>query len=353
VMPFPIKITRKSFFTGYAVWTVWAILYGIVLSIGSQMPFVLALMAAFISYYPLALYSILVLVFCKKFRLEQHHIVPFVIVHFMAAVFFAISWQVVDYLICWLLWREAAFYYRPLKSVGVFMVYNGILIYALLAGIFYTMEMFKQYREKELKSSQLQMLTKESELKALKTQLNPHFLFNTLNTIYALIDQQSQKAKSTVTNLSELLRYSLAAFNQDFVPMEKEIESTKTYLNIEKARFGNRLQVHFDIDSKTLGYKVPPMILQPLVENAVKHGISSSKEEGTVEISTRLTDGIEILVKNTGKNFSSMKEKPDGKGIGLGNLRQRLEHIYGNRAVFNAAPQDSGGYLVRIFLKSI
>jgi two-component system LytT family sensor kinase len=352
-MPLSIKITRKGFFTGWAIWTVWAVLYSIVLSIGSHVPFMIALMSGFISYYPLALYSILVLAFCRKYRLEAHHIIPFILIHFMAALIFAVSWQAVDYLICWLLWREAAFFYRPLDSVGAFMVYNGILIYALLAGIFYTSGMFRQYREKELKASQLQMLNKESELKALKAQLNPHFLFNTLNTIFALIDPQSQKAKSTVTDLSELLRYSLAGINQDFVPLEKEIDAAKTYLGIEKARFGDRLQVQYHIDPQAINVRVPPMILQPLAENAVKHGISSSKEKGKIEISARLSEGLEIIVKNTGKDVSSGSEKQSGNGIGLRNLKQRLQHIYGDRAVFIAGPQASGGYVVRIVLKAI
>jgi two-component system LytT family sensor kinase len=352
-MRLPIKITRKVFFIGWGLWTLWAVLYAIVLSIGSRLPFLIALMSAIVSYYPLAVFSIFVLIFCRKFRLENHHIVWFVLVHFVVAVVFALFWQTVDYTLGWLLWREAVFYFRPVRDVGAYMVYNGLLIYALLAGIFYTSEMFRRYRENELKAAQLKALTREAEIKALKSQINPHFLFNTLNTIFALIGGDAQKAKATITKLSNLLRYSLSGFHQDFVTLEKELEAVQMYLEIEKARFGDRLQVNFEIDDHLLTHQVLPMLLQPIVENAVKHGIASSKEKGAIEISIcKNEDELEIIIQNTGKSRSKpVPNSQRNNGIGLSNLRQRLSRIYGERVQLITQHLPAGGFQAKISIK--
>lgn len=351
-MRLPVKITRRNFLIGWFLWTIWIFIFAIVLMIGAELTFFIALLSAAQSYYPMAIYSIFVLAFCRKYRLEHHHIVTFIIVHFGVAIFFSLFWQTIDYSLGWLLWREAVFYYKPIRGVGIYMVYNGMLIYALLAGIFYSSDLFRRYREKELKEAQLQSLNREAEVRALKSQINPHFLFNTLNTIFALIGGDTQKAKSTVTRLSDLLRYSLSGFNQDFVPLTKELDAVKTYLAIEKERFGARLQVEFHVDAQLAAYEVPPMILQPIVENAVKHGISTSKEPGLIEIRIHRNESfMEIEVKNTGKKLANcMVYSENNNGIGLKNLRQRLSRIYEQQAELITEPQENGGFITKVII---
>lgn len=349
----PIKITPKWVLIGFCLWTLWAMFYAIILSIGAHLLYVYALISGLMSYYPLAILSIFVIAFCKTFKIENYNIIWFITIHFFIALLFAAVWLVIDYAINLLLFGPIILEHRPLDSVGMFMYYNGILIYALIVGIFYASETYKQYREKELKTSQLQTLTREAELKALKSQINPHFLFNTLNTIFALIDSHKEKAKSTVTKLSDLLRYSLAGFYQEFVPLEKEIDSIKTYLAIEKARFGERLKVEYNIDPQILRSNVPPMSLQPLVENAVKHGISPTKQGGTITITAkRIADELEIKVTDTGKDHHAPEQsQAENNGIGLKNLQERLQRIYGDNFYFNAGPTKPNGFSVVLRFK--
>jgi LytS/YehU family sensor histidine kinase len=206
-----------------------------------------------------------------------------------------------------------------------------------------------------LKSSQLEALTHQAELKALKSQVNPHFLFYTLNTIYALINHNTKKARETVTRLSSLLRYSLAGVHREFVTLEKEIKSVKTYLSIEKARFGKRLKIIYELEPETLTLKVPPMILQPLVENAIKHGISVSREGGTVSISALLTShGLSIRIQDNGRGKKiNTGVQEENNGIGLSNLMQRLEKIYGDRFSLKTGPAEQGGFSVLLTIDTM
>jgi sensor histidine kinase YesM len=344
----PIKISKKAFLTGWILYTLWAAFFACILSIGAHLPYLIALISGIISYYPLAFYSIFLLAFYRRFSLDKHKIHWFILTHFIVMLFFSAIWLSTDYFLNWILWKEAVFQFRPLDSVGTFQFYTGILLYALLTGIYYTTSFYKRYKEKELKASQLQTLTQEAELKALKSQINPHFLFNTLNTIFALIDYNTLKAKDTVTKLSSLLRYSLAGFHNDFVTIKEELECIEIYLSIEKVRFGERLDVKYDIDKKLLNNKVPPMILQPVVENAVKHGISTTKKGGLITIAVqRSGNKIMIQIEDNGKGKSNpLIQESYNNGIGLLNLKQRLERIYGKNFTFEAGPVEPHGFRV-------
>ncbi|MFT4858702.1 MAG: two-component system LytT family sensor kinase [Algoriphagus sp.] len=185
----------------------------------------------------------------------------------------------------------------------------------------------------------------EIRLNHLKSQLNPHFIFNALNSVRALVDEDPVKAKSAITRISNMLRFSLMMDKKQTIDFEEELNIVKDYLELESIRFEERLDVDYLIEDESYSYKIPPMMLQTIVENAVKHGISNLVKGGIIEIKCRegLDDDLYIQVKNSGHldQAPSLKSKGD-EGNGLSNTVQRLILIYGDRAsfrIFNSGNQ--------------
>lgn len=210
------------------------------------------------------------------------------------------------------------------------------LLIILWNGIYFTYHFFQKSIRQELSNLKLQASQQEIELKNLRSQMNPHFLFNSLNSIRALIDIEPVKSKFAVTTLSNLLRKSLEFGNKNLVKLEEEIQLVKHYLELEKIRFEERLQIEWDLDESLNSEEIPPFILQTLAENAVKHGISNLIEGGTITIRTkRLEDGICLQLENSGK----IQEKTD-LGIGLENTKRRLDLQYKGKAHFSLEEKE-------------
>lgn len=198
-------------------------------------------------------------------------------------------------------------------------------------GIYYTYHFFQKSRKQELDNISLEASKNEIELKNLRSQLNPHFLFNSLNSIRALIDIEPQHAKSAVTTLSNLLRKSLISGKENLIPLEEEIEIVNNYLELEKIRFEERLTVILEFDEQLNSFPVPPFCLQTLVENAIKHGISNQIEGGFIKIRSYTENNtVFISVENTGR----LGHSPD-TGIGITNTQRRLDLQYSGRAGFS------------------
>jgi two-component system, LytTR family, sensor kinase len=179
--------------------------------------------------------------------------------------------------------------------------------------------------------AQSETALKTAELANLKNQLNPHFLFNAINSIKALTISDPKLARASLTQLSELLRASLTIGNEQLVNLETEIMFVKDYLFLEKIRYEDRLNYTFEIEKKTLAIKIPPMILQLLVENAIKHGISKSKAGGEIVVKSSLIDNSFLLsVSNSGR----LKISNSSTGVGIQNLKKRLYFFFQNRAIF-------------------
>lgn len=212
--------------------------------------------------------------------------------------------------------------FKSLSSLGFLINVLAILVLILFwNAIYFTFHFFQKSRVQELNNLSLEASKNEIELKNLRSQLNPHFLFNSLNSIRALIELDPPKAKEAVTMLSGLLRRSLIMGKENLVRLDEELEMVSNYLELEKIRFEERLSVKWDIDSNLSGFMVPPFILQMLVENAIKHGISNLIEGGEILIETkRINDQIIITVMNTG----TLGKNPD-TGIGIHNTRRRLD----------------------------
>lgn len=198
--------------------------------------------------------------------------------------------------------------------------------------IYYIYHYIQKSRRQQLDTLKLEALIKELELKTIKAHINPHFIFNALNSIRALIDENPGRARTAITELSNILRSSMQAEKLETVPFEKELNIVKDYLALEHIRFEDRLNVSYEIDEDTLDQPVPPMMLQTLVENAIKHGISKQLNGGTVKIISDFRNNHhELLVQNTGHLNGGINED----GFGLTSTQNRLLLLFGNKAKFN------------------
>jgi two-component system sensor histidine kinase AlgZ len=194
-------------------------------------------------------------------------------------------------------------------------------------------------------------LAHQAQLRALRYQLNPHFLFNTLNAISTLVAQnENAAANRMIARLSEFLRLTLESSGAQEVPLAAEIDFMKRYLEIEQVRLGDRLDIHFDIAPETLAIPVPNLILQPLVENAIRHGIAPRESGGRLEIEARCTGGLlQLEVRNDGPKPGG-DLSPLDQGVGLSNTRARLEQLYGAAHRFELRSLETGGLAVAICL---
>jgi two-component system LytT family sensor kinase len=212
-------------------------------------------------------------------------------------------------------------------------VLNWMLLFILWSLIYFFYHFFKNYKQEEIKNLQLEKAHQEFQINRLRSQLNPHFIFNAMNSIRALVDEDPVKAKKAITQLSNVLRNSLLMDEKKLIPMEDEIAIVKDYLEIEKARYEHRLNVHWSIDKHNESRMIPPLMLQTLVENAIKHGISKLPKGGDLNIELHcVPEGCEIEVSNSG----SLNSEPsvNGTGYGVSSTKKRLDLLYEERASF-------------------
>lgn len=185
-------------------------------------------------------------------------------------------------------------------------------------------------RDEQIKRIEAQSIARDAQLKMLRYQLNPHFLSNTLNAINSLIELgESDKAQKMTVQLSQFLRYSLDNDPDTTIPLKKEIDATNLYLEIEKTRFGDHLEIHYEVSDEAQNALVPSLLLQPIIENSMKHAISQNEMGGTISIQARKENARLILtLSDTGSG--SITQEPTNKGVGLKNIQQRLKTLYGN-----------------------
>jgi two-component system, LytTR family, sensor kinase len=202
------------------------------------------------------------------------------------------------------------------------------LIWTLIYSTFYYIT---KLRREEIERLRWEGAIKDFELNKLKSQLNPHFVFNALNGIRSLIDEDPQKAKQGITQLSNILRNSLLADRSKTISLAEELKTVNDYLQLEKLRYEERLHTHLDIEPESLRVQVPPMMIQTLVENAVKHGISKVKKDGFIAVEAHVKNNfLEIEIRNTGKLNGI-----ESGGFGVLNTKQRLDLLYGSPATFD------------------
>ena len=223
------------------------------------------------------------------------------------------------------------------------MTYWAIVITHHAAGY------YRQAQDRALKASKLETQLAEAQLQALQRQLHPHFLFNTLNAISALMHRDVEAADQMLSKLSDLLRIALDQRGAQEVALKDELEFLQKYLEIEQARFGDRLSVDFSIEPQTLDAQVPNLILQPLVENSIRHAVAVRIEPGHIAVKARQNDDrLELSVRDNGPGLPKGRQVAPASGVGLANTRSRLERLYGASQHLTFAEPPGGGLLVTV-----
>lgn len=327
---------KKILFNGFLIWTFWIIFYAIFFKFQLGVSWAVALISSAGNYYIYALLSISIWFICKRIAFGSFRLPILFFIHFFLAIIFSATWLFLSYGLWYLQAGDSIFTIVEIRTTIGWQFLFGIITYLSIAGIFYTIIYYRQFREKELKEAELKLLTRDAELKALKMQINPHFLFNSLNSINALVTSNPKQAREMLVRLSDLLRLTLESRDQMLVPLKEELDLAHLYLEIESIRFGNRLEVHDDIDVNLLETPFPAMILQPLLENAVKHGISSQRGKGTIRMTIKRDDGkLCCTVSNTVGSDIRTKFESAANGTGLENISRRLILLYKDLYSFN------------------
>jgi len=310
----------------------------------------------------LALMTPLVLTIAERLRIERGNWPRMVTAHVVLSLMFALvelALETVVYvkasLMTDLLTSSFSSAYKQLLPAGF---HENVVVYWLLVGVETARRYYRRYREQETTALRLRVDAAElktqlvaSRLNALKMQLQPHFLFNTLNAIVVLIRQgNTRAAEEMLSRLSDLLRAILDHAEAQEISLRRELDCLKLYLEIEKVRFGDRLSTGFRIDSDTLDAAVPHMSLQPLVENAVRHGICRRVAPGTIDVSARRVDGhLQIRIADDGPGPAATGGAASNPaGIGLSNTRARLRQLYGEAAVLRFEEGHPCGAVVTV-----
>ena len=219
--------------------------------------------------------------------------------------------------------------FQPLREIGRFRFANQLLVYGAVLAAGFAREYFLRDQERLRESAELEAQLADARLDALRAQINPHFLFNTLNAIAALVERDPAGVRRMIARLGELLRHTIDSRGAAVVPLSEEIEFLRRYIEIMEIRFQGRLRVGMKIDPETLDLRVPSLILQPIVENALEHGASRAVGEGVIEIASRRNgDRLIVTVRDNGPGV----REEGAAGVGISNTRARLEQLYGARA---------------------
>jgi two-component system LytT family sensor kinase len=246
----------------------------------------------------------------------------------------------------WVQQRPPGFW-TDFRGLFVHLITAAVVIFACTVVAWYAVTNYREAEERKLESAELGVMLQKAQLQALRSQLNPHFLFNTLHSIAELIHENPRHAEQMVLQLGELLHKSLKTQAVQ-VPLSEELDFIRSYLAIEQVRLGDRLELIWNIDPAVLGAPVPSLILQPIVENAIQHGIAVSPRGGRLEIAAgRTNDQLRLEVRDNGPGPGAAREKP-GNGIGIENTRARLDRLYGARASFRLTHEN--GVLVAMAL---
>lgn len=355
-------------------WKLWLILFGVWTLVGlsfscisyltaisenSQVSFWKVFEKNMLRFYLWGALSPVIFQVARRFNFERgERWLKNALVHIPLGLFFSAVHSIIFAVLIWLLedpLRERPFFqfFREYISTGNF--YTAILLYSLIVVSIHALLFYRNYQAGEAREALLKAELTQARLQALKMQLNPHFLFNTLHSISSLVLNDPPKAHEMIARLGDFLRITLEHSEDQMVTLGRELEFLRSYLEIEQTRFQDWLTVDFEIDPATLAAIVPHLILQPVVENAVRHGIAPLTGLGNITIASRISGDfllLEVRDNGTGmsENGNSNGMSQTGKGKGLENVRARLKQIYGEAYGFEMKNGSKGGLTVTLKL---
>ena len=292
------------------------------------------------------------IVLAQRFPLEQRRFLRGLAVHVPAALVLSLAEGAASFAVFRSLGLFAGSTQPPAQLMSLMMLgklHTNLLTYAAIVGLAHLRDYYRKYRDRELRSSQLEAKLVRAELEVLKSQLHPHFLFNTLHAISALMHRDVEAADRMLTRLADLLRLAIADAGAQEVTLAHELEFIGRYLEIEQIRFPDRLRITLDVAPETLDVLVPSLVLQPLVENAIRHGIAPRVSGGELIVrAARAGDALRLEVMDDGPGL------PAGgaprAGVGLANTRARLEQLYGTRHRFEMSNRAEGGLAIAMVI---
>lgn len=360
--PFPIKIRRRRWTRLLLIWGIWTFIglvftfQGYFTSYRSERPmlFTESLYIQMTWAYLFAIATPLVLWAAGKLPIERSNWIRSALLHIPISIVLSVALTALGRVIIWLNFGYSAGKPLTLESVTRFVIGNfseGIGIYLLIALTSYAFDYYRRFREGQLRTLQLEAQLSHAQLQALKMQLHPHFLFNTLHSISALLNKDVESARKMITRLGDFLRLTLENSGSQEVTLQQEMEFLRCYLEIERIRFQNRLVTRIDVSPQSLEAKVPNLILQPIVENAIRHGIAPRSTTGLLEIEAKRVNGtLRIQVRDNGPGLPKHPTSDNliKKGLGLANTETRLERLYGADHFFDLSNGPAGGLIVTL-----
>ncbi len=346
--PKATTLTWKTILAGWGVYAVYMTIasYVVRLRLGQEVSWI-KVITGDLSYTVFwVVLTPLVLWLARRFPFERKKIWNRVLVHLGASVVLALLHKAMHGLFYAMYqhWFEGVQFSWAIQYRNLLLYFDyGIPLYWIVILFTYAYEFYVLYQDRKLRASQLETQLAQAQLQSLKMQLQPHFLFNTLNAISVLIQKDPQLARKTVGRLSDLLRHSLDTIGVQQVTLRAELEFLERYLQIEQTRFGDRLEVKMQVDPDAMNALVPNMILQPLVENSIKHGIAQQRGPAHIAISAQRNNGsLTLLVQDNGQglveNGGAVRD-----GVGLSSTKARLQQLYGENQSFELTPVHGGG----------
>ena len=357
-----VKIRQRRWTRLAAIWGIWTFI-GLVFTLQSYftsyrserpMPLIDSVYLQMTWSYLWALATPLVLWVAARLPIERNNWIRSSLLHVPISILLSVLLTALGHIALWLYWGYRVGKPFSFTNMSRFVVGNfteGIGIYLLIALTSYAIGYYRRYREGQLRTLQLEAQLSHAQLQALKMQLHPHFLFNTLHSISALLNKDGEAARKMITRLGDFLRLTLENSGSQEVTLQQEMEFLSCYLEIERIRFQNRLVTRIDLGEQTLAAKVPNLILQPIVENAIRHGIAPRSTPGLLEIEAKQLGGtLRIQVRDNGPGLPEHRTSQNQfkKGLGLANTETRLKRLYGADHLFDLSNDPAGGLIVTL-----
>lgn len=316
------------------------------------LPAVLPVVAwVLVAFYLWAALSPLISWFAHKFPVEGERRWRNLLLHIPVAAFFILAEMMLWTTLRWTIFVPPLRNLRsPLElfsAVLMSWLIIDLMIYSIILVVIHALKYHREFAAEQLKASELRAHFAGVELQSLKAQLHPHFLFNTINAVSELVYDAPETADRILTQLSVLLRMLLKGGKEQEIPLRKELDFLRGYVEIQQTLLQERLAVDFRVDAGVLDASVPNMILQPLVENAIRHAVAPREEGGKIEVEARRHNGtLHVSVRDDGPGLAKNGAAKETKGIGLANTRARLKHLYGDAHNFELTETPGGGLTV-------